>query len=120
MDGTENHTSEYNLGVVGVDDIYSVSSVAKKIENNLVALNDERDWKVNDLKSDSLDMINTTMVTLETVFLMFGLIALILSIILMWNIFNIIKNGVALAQENYGVNKFLGNDIYYEIVQPKE
>ena len=28
-------------------------------------------------------------------------------------IFNIIKNGVALAQENYGVNKFLGNDIYY-------
>ena len=91
VDGTENHTSEYNLGVVGVDDIYSVSSVAKKIENNLVALNDERDWKVNDLKSDSLDMINTTMVTLETVFLMFGLIALILSIILMWNVFNIIK-----------------------------
>ena len=28
-------------------------------------------------------------------------------------IFNIIKNGVALAQENYGVNKFLGSDIYY-------
>jgi len=91
VDGTENHTTEYNLGVVGVDDIYSVSSVSKNIENNLIELNDGKDWKVNDLKSDSLEMINTTMTTLETVFLMFGLIALILSIILMWNIFNIIK-----------------------------
>lgn len=28
-------------------------------------------------------------------------------------IFNIIKNGVGLAQENYGSNKFLGNDLFY-------
>ena len=91
VDGTENHTGEYNLGVVGVDDIYSVSSVVDNIENNLEDLNDGRDWKVNDLKSSNLEMISTTMSTLETVFLIFGLIALILSIILMMNIFNIIK-----------------------------
>ncbi len=91
VDGTENHTGEYNLGVVGVDDIYSVSSVAKKIESNLIDLNDEKDWKVNDLKSDSLEMIETTMSTMRTMFMIFGLIALILSIILMMNIFNIIK-----------------------------
>ena len=91
VDGTENHTGEYNLGVVGVDDIYSVSSVVENIENTLEDLNDGRDWKVNDLKSSNLEMISTTMSTLETVFLIFGLVALILSIILMMNIFNIIK-----------------------------
>ncbi len=91
VDGTENHTGEFNLGVVGVDDIYSVSSVVEKIENNLEALNDGRDWRVNDLKSDSLEMIETTMSTMRTMFLMFGIIALPLSIILMMNIFNIIK-----------------------------
>ncbi len=91
VDGTESHTGEFNLGVVGVDDIYSVSYVAEKIENNLEALNDGRDWKVNDLKSDNLEMIETTMSTMRTMFLMFGIIALVLSIILMMNIFNIIK-----------------------------
>ncbi|MFX1573626.1 MAG: FtsX-like permease family protein [Promethearchaeota archaeon] len=91
VDGTENHTGEYNLGVVGVDNIYSVSSVAKNIENNLIDLNDEMDWKVKDLKSDSLEMIETTMSSMRTMFTMFGIIALILSIILMMNIFNIIK-----------------------------
>jgi len=91
VDGTENHTGEYNLGVVGVDDIYSVSSVVENIENTLEDLNDSRDWKVYDLKSNNLEMISTTMVTLETVFLIFGLVALVLSIILMMNIFNIIK-----------------------------
>ena len=91
VDGTENHTGEYNLGVVGVDNIYSVSSVAENIQNNLIDLNDGKDWKVNDLKSDSLDEIETTMSTMRTMFTMFGLIALILSIILMMNIFNIIK-----------------------------
>ncbi|MFX0082454.1 MAG: ABC transporter permease [Candidatus Hodarchaeota archaeon] len=91
VDGTENHTGEFNLCVVGVDDIYRVSSVVANIETSLEALNDERDWRVNDLKSDSLDMIETTMSTLRTMFLMFGIIALVLSIILMMNIFNIIK-----------------------------
>ncbi len=91
VDGIENHTGEYNLGVVGVDDIYKTASVVKKIETRLADLNDGRDWKVNDLKSDSIEMIETTMSTMRTMFLMFGIIALILSIILMWNIFNIIK-----------------------------
>ncbi|MFX0036234.1 MAG: ABC transporter permease [Candidatus Hermodarchaeota archaeon] len=91
VDGTENHTGEFNLGVVGVDDIYTVSSVAMTIENNLINLNDGRDWKVEDLKSDNLQMIETTMSAMRTMFALFGIIALILSIILMMNIFNIIK-----------------------------
>ncbi|MFX1294117.1 MAG: ABC transporter permease [Promethearchaeota archaeon] len=92
VDGTENHTGEYNLCVVGVDDIYKVSSVVGDLEDTLKDLNDEKDWKIYDLKSDSLEMISTTMSILMTVFLVFGIVALILSIIIMWNIFNIIKN----------------------------
>ncbi len=91
VDGGENHTGEYNLGVVGCDNIYSVSYVAEKIENNLDALNDGRDWRVNDLKSDSIERVETTMSTMRTMFMMFGIISLVLSIILMMNIFNIIK-----------------------------
>ncbi len=91
VDGAGEHAGEYNLGVVGVDDIYSVSSVTEKISTNLEALNDERDWRVNDLKSDSLEMIETSMNTMRTMFMMFGVIALVLSVILMMNIFNIIK-----------------------------
>jgi ABC-type lipoprotein release transport system permease subunit len=91
VDGTENHTNEFNLCVVGTPNIYSVSSVTKNIETNLASIDDERDWKVNDLKTDSLETVNTTMSIFETMFLMFGLISLILSIVLMMNIFNIIK-----------------------------
>ncbi|MHA1931486.1 MAG: ABC transporter permease, partial [Promethearchaeota archaeon] len=91
VDGTVNHTNEFNLCVVGTDNINSVSSVTQKIETELESLNDDRDWKVNDLKAGSISMVNTTMSTLRTVFMMFGLISLILSIVLMMNIFNIIK-----------------------------
>ncbi|MFX1278458.1 MAG: ABC transporter permease [Promethearchaeota archaeon] len=91
VDGTGEHTDEFNLAVVGVDNIYSVSSVTEEITSRLAALNDERDWRVNDLKSDSLEMIETSMSTMRTMFMMFGVIALTLSVILMMNIFNIIK-----------------------------
>jgi len=91
VDGTVNHTNEFNLCVVGTPNIYSVASVTQKVETKLAEIDDERDWKVNDLKSDSLEMVSTTMSMLETIFLMFGLISLILSIVLMMNIFNIIK-----------------------------
>jgi len=91
VDGTENHIGEYNLGVIGVDNLYEVASVSDKIIENLDALNDGRDWSAMDLKTDSLEMIDTTMVMMRSMFLMFGLIALILSIILIMNIFNIIK-----------------------------
>ena len=91
VDGTKDHSGEFNLGVVGVDDIYSVSSVTEEISTYLDSLNDDRDWRVKDLKSDDLEMIETTMSTMSTMFLMFGVIALILSVILMMNIFNIIK-----------------------------
>ncbi len=91
VDGTKDHSGEFNLGVVGVDDIYSVSSVTEEISTYLDSLNDDRDWRAKDLKSDDLEMIETTMSTMSTMFLMFGVIALILSVILMMNIFNIIK-----------------------------
>ena len=91
VDGTKDHSGEFNLGVVGVDDIYSVSSVTEEISTYLDSLNDDRDWRVKDLKSDDLEMIETTMSTMSTMFLMFGVIALVLSVILMMNIFNIIK-----------------------------
>ncbi len=91
VDGTENHTGEYTLGVVGVDNIYRISSVAENIETQLIDLDDEKDWVVNDLKSDSIEQIDTSMSIMRTMFTMFGIIALILSIILMMNIFNIIK-----------------------------
>jgi len=91
VDGMINHTNEFNLCVVGTDSIYSVASVTQTLETKLASINDERDWKVNDLKSGSLATVNITMSTLRTVFLMFGLISLILSIVLMMNIFNIIK-----------------------------
>ncbi|KKN15381.1 hypothetical protein LCGC14_0986640, partial [marine sediment metagenome] len=91
VDGKKSHTNEFNLCVVGTPNIYSVASVTKNIETKLVEINGERDWRVNDLKSDSLEMVGTTMSMLETIFLMFGLISLILSIVLMMNIFNIIK-----------------------------
>ncbi|MEE9573962.1 MAG: FtsX-like permease family protein, partial [Candidatus Neomarinimicrobiota bacterium] len=91
VDGITNHTNEFNLCVVGTDNINNVALATQTIKNNLANLNDDRDWKVNDLKAGSLSMVNTTMTTLSTVFLMFGLISLILSIVLMMNIFNIIK-----------------------------
>ena len=91
VDGTENHTGEYNLGVVGVDDIHKVASVVTEIEDNLNALNDGSDWKVLDLKSDNLEMIDTTMEMTQVMFSMFGGISLLLSLILLMNVFNIIK-----------------------------
>ncbi|MFX1365976.1 MAG: ABC transporter permease [Promethearchaeota archaeon] len=91
VDGTENHTGEYTLGVVGVDNIYRISSVAENIQTQLTDLDDEKDWVVNDLKSDSIEQIDTSMSIMRTMFSLFGIIALILSIILMMNIFNIIK-----------------------------
>ncbi|MFX1500074.1 MAG: ABC transporter permease [Promethearchaeota archaeon] len=91
VDGTENHTGEYTLGVVGVDNIYRIASVAENIQTQLKDLDDEKDWVVNDLKSDTIEQIDTSMSIMRTMFTLFGIIALILSIILMMNIFNIIK-----------------------------
>lgn len=91
VDGTENHTGEYTLGVVGVDNIYRISSVVENIQTQLKDIDDEKDWAVNDLKSDTIEQIDTSMSIIRTMFSLFGIIALILSIILMMNIFNIIK-----------------------------
>ncbi|MFX1399300.1 MAG: FtsX-like permease family protein [Promethearchaeota archaeon] len=90
-DGNGNHTGEYNLGVIGTDSIYNVDSVTENLQSTLDALDDGLDWKTIDLKTDSLQMIHTTMSILRTVFMIFGIIALLLAVILMMNIFNIIR-----------------------------
>ncbi|MHA1725930.1 MAG: FtsX-like permease family protein [Promethearchaeota archaeon] len=91
VDGTQNHEGEYNLAVVGVNDIYNVKQVAKDIQDNFSQLKNGEDWKVNDLKTNYLERIDISMETQRTMFLMFGLVALLLSIVLIWNIFNIIR-----------------------------
>ncbi len=91
VDGTQNHRGEYNLAVVGVNDIYNVEQAAREIQKSLSQLKHGEDWKVSDLKTDYLEQIDISMETQRTMFLMFGLVALILSIVLIWNIFNIIR-----------------------------
>ncbi len=91
VDGRENHKGEYNLAVIGLDDIYSVTEAAVKITQELGQLKKGEDWKISDLKTDSLESIEISMQTLRTMFSMFGMIALILSIVLIWNVFNIIR-----------------------------
>jgi len=91
VDGTEDHEGEFNLGVIGVDDLHNAEVVTENVENELEDLKDGRDWKAHDLKTDSLESIDNTMMTMRAMFMMFGLIALILSIVLIKNIFNIIR-----------------------------
>ncbi len=91
VDGTEDHSDEYNLAAINIDDIYNVEAAVDDIEGKLEDLKDEKDWVVSDLKTSRLERITETTETMRAMFLMFGLIALILSIILIMNIFNIIK-----------------------------
>ncbi|MHA1148444.1 MAG: FtsX-like permease family protein [Promethearchaeota archaeon] len=90
-DGTEDHKGEYNLGVVGVDDIHNTEAVTEAVEEEFKDQKDGDDWKVHDLKTDSLESIDNSMTTMRAMFMMFGLVALILSIVLIANIFNIIR-----------------------------
>ena len=91
VDGTEDHTGEYTLCAVGVDHIKRVAPVVLSLEEIFEALLDDDYWILLDVKSDNLDMITSTMDMMEIMFLMFGLITLILSMILIMNVFNIIK-----------------------------
>ncbi|MFX0088099.1 MAG: ABC transporter permease, partial [Candidatus Hodarchaeota archaeon] len=81
------HTGEYNLVAVGVDDVNNAEEVADDIKDEL----GKDKWSVADLKTDIVEQINDTVDMMMTILLMFGVIALILSIILILNIFNIIK-----------------------------
>ncbi len=91
VDGSEDHTGEYNLGVIGVDDIHNVAKTTQAVKTTLEDLGDGLDWKIFDLKTSNLEEVDTTMTTIRTMFLVFGMIALILSIVLIMNIFNIIR-----------------------------
>jgi len=91
VDGTEDHTGEYTLCAVGVNHIKRIAPAVLKLDEKLAALNDDDDWSLVDIKSDNLDMITNTMDMMEIMFMVFGLIALILSMILIMNVFNIIK-----------------------------
>ncbi len=87
VDGEIDHSDEFNLAAIGVDDLNIIEDVIDDIEHEL----DNDDWVAADLKTDSVEDINNSMTMMRTMFLMFALIALILSIILILNIFNIIK-----------------------------
>ncbi|MBY9006558.1 MAG: FtsX-like permease family protein [Candidatus Lokiarchaeota archaeon] len=91
VDGDEDHIGEYNIGVIGVDNIYNTKKTAEAVQIALDDLMDGLDWKVIDLKTSSIEEVTTTMTTIRTMFLVFGMIALILSIVLITNIFNIIR-----------------------------
>jgi len=87
VDGEIDHSDEFNLVAIGVDDLNLIEDVIDDIEDEL----DNDDWVAADLKTDSIEDINNSMTMMRTMFLMFALVALILSIILILNIFNIIK-----------------------------
>ncbi len=87
VDGAVSHDGEYNLVAVGIDDVNNAADVTDDIKDEL----GKDKWSVADLKTDTVDQINDTVDMMMTILLMFGVIALILSIILILNIFNIIK-----------------------------
>ncbi len=87
VDGEIDHSDEFTLAAIGIDDLNLVEDVIDEIEDEL----DNDDWVAADLKTDSIEDINNSMTMMRTMFLMFALVALILSIILILNIFNIIK-----------------------------
>ncbi|MFX1444414.1 MAG: ABC transporter permease, partial [Promethearchaeota archaeon] len=87
VDGLNDYDDKVTLAAIGVDDLNLIKDVIKEIDHDL----DNDKWVAADLKSDSVDQINSSMTMLRTMFLMFALVALILSIILIMNIFNIIK-----------------------------
>ena len=59
-----------------MDDLNIIEDVIDDIENEL----DDDDWIAADLKTDSVEDINNSMTMMRTMFLMFALVALILSI----------------------------------------
>lgn len=91
VDGTVNHEGEVNLCAIGLDDIHNANITTEEISKKLKELKGGKDWKESDLKTNTLERIDTTMTTMRAMFSMFGLIALILSIVLIMNIFNIIR-----------------------------
>lgn len=91
VDGTTDREDKVNLGVVGCDNIYLTSRTSEEISDALNNLDDDNNWSVLDIKSDSLESINTTMNSMRTMFLVIGLIAIILSTVLILNVFNIIS-----------------------------
>lgn len=91
VDGTVDRSGLFNLGVIDLNDMYQANQTALEIYTALNALDDDREWKVLDLKSSSIEEINTTMETMDIMFIIFGLVALILSTVLIINIFNIIR-----------------------------
>ncbi len=88
VDGLNDNSGKFNLGVIDLKDMYLANETTQEL---LPILNDIGDYVVCDLKSDSIAEINTTMETMDIMFLIFGIVALILSSVLIVNIFNIIR-----------------------------
>jgi len=91
VDGLTSHDGEVNLGVIGVNDLYLTNQTVIEIEDVLENLGDNKEWEIYDMKSSSIEFVKVTMDTIRIFFLTFGLVALLLSIVLISNIFNIIR-----------------------------
>ena len=87
VDGINGANGDYNLAVVGVNNIRNIASVKKILEENFK----ESGWEVCDLKTALLGEIESSVGVLIAMLMMFALIALILSIVLIMNIFDVIK-----------------------------
>ncbi|MFX1373058.1 MAG: FtsX-like permease family protein [Promethearchaeota archaeon] len=87
VDGISGANGDYNLAVVGIDNIRNIAGVKKVLEEKY----EISGWKICDLKTNILDEIESSVSVLIVMLMMFALIALILSIILIMNIFDVIK-----------------------------
>ncbi|MFX0029389.1 MAG: FtsX-like permease family protein [Candidatus Hermodarchaeota archaeon] len=87
VDGIDGATGDYNLAVIGVNNIRNIAHVKKIIEGKYEASG----WVICDLKSGILYEIESSVGVLIIMLMMFALIALILSIVLIMNIFDVIK-----------------------------
>ncbi len=87
VDGIDGSNGDYNLAVIGVNGIRNVAGV----KEDLAEKDNTSKWKICDLKTASLDEIESSVGVLIIMLMMFAMIALILSIVLIMNIFDVIK-----------------------------
>ncbi|MFX1311673.1 MAG: FtsX-like permease family protein [Promethearchaeota archaeon] len=87
VDGVNSATGNYNLAVIGVNNIRNIAGVKKILKEKYEVFG----WEICDLKTGLLDEIESSIGVLIMMLMMFALIALILSIVLIMNIFDVIK-----------------------------
>ena len=91
VQGSIDRSGQYNLGVIDVSGLDNIETAKLTVKSILSQIDGEDTWIVSDLKSGSIEQINTTREMVNIIFLIFGLIALILAMVLVINVFNIIR-----------------------------